>query len=865
MRHRSILFIAIAAVLLTVAIIAGCVGTGGGIGRFGADGPEAWENDTPGSEHFVDVLNTESRDTVSAETEAPYENTAPQETAAPKQESEHAGNPEVTDAPEEPQVTSASSEATSEAFPSAVPSEDESTALPVDPTEAPSTQTPAGATVTPAPATPTPVKSTATPAPSTPTPVPATPKSDATPVPEDRSGEEFEDGFFGVFDPPVYSEYSKRFINSRVNSSNSETESFYETVLIGNYHYTVYRQEHFLRFGTTIITEMDYDSEGRIVSREEIDSGTGRNLKETHEYHANGKTKSLVSESRYADGYWVIEHEDRYSDGRYHSYGRRESTGKCTYTEFRPHEDGGSTIVQRNYDPRRPGNKNFCFARYFDKSGVMTSWKLLCFDSSTGEYTETDPSATLTPTPEAPTPTPEPTPDPQNVPSFDAPEGATETVVSIDGSMAEIYPDNIPSVIRIAGDGKAYYSLDVEVAPDGLYLRNEAGSSFEIYRLRGRVFVRMKYIGTCTTDGDGVTISTDGIFMTLECTSEEDLAAMRRTVEYYIANSPTGLADYGCLLDLLGDGLYYKDRSHCWNSALFQVDTVKKIGLLLKNGEEGYLTLIQRAPASAGTTSYGSTRSYDYGQDRKVTKYVETEMSNTVERNYTNGTLWREYRVYGTQKTYEVIYGYGDADTYVRTVEKNVETVQKTYNDRQDLLHMITETTDSGANPPVYSESLTYFKDESRSATYVKKTTTVKNYGDHNETEVREFNTDSNPVKITVSGALINYVREFFYDGTRLIEETSTEYMVYNDTHEYFTRRYNANGIEIYRSSRCPETGKLSEFVWDETGKNILISRAYEIDDWSGEPRRIAIYYDIDGNIIRTTQISYVNGEWIEE
>ncbi len=490
-----------------------------------------------------------------------------------------------------------------------------------------------------------------------------------------------------------------------------------------------------------------------------------------------------------------------------------------------------------------------------DKDGELSDWDVMLLNRHLAGW-KID---------ELAEPATEPAQNTQDVPSFNAGEGAAETVVSIDSSMLALYPGKIPSVVRIDSDGKAYYSMDVEVAPDGLYLRDEANTSFGIYRLRGRVIVHMKYIGSCTRDGSNVTIPTDGIFMTLECTSEEDLAAMRRTVEYYVNDSPTGQFDYGCLLDLLGDGLYYRFRSHCWNSALFQVDTIKELGLILKDSEEGYLTLIQREPASAGYTSGGSTLSYGYGPDWRVTKYVETKMSNTVELDFSNGNLLREYREYGTQKIYEVIYGYGDADKYVRTVEKNVETVQKTYYDRPDLLYMITEKTENGANPPVYTESLTYYKDESRSDAYVKKTTTVRNYGDYDVTDTVEFNTDSNPIKKTSSGAIISYVQEFFYDGARLIEETSSDYLGYNDTHEYFVRRYNADGREIYRCSRCPETGNLGEFVMDETGTKTLISRIYEPDDGFGEPIRRAVYYDDDGNVIRTAQISYINGEWIEQ
>ncbi len=764
--------------------------------------------------------------------------TSPAPTTVVTPTREAANTPEVTNIPK---VTPISTDATPTAGPTAG-----STAIPALTATTAPTATPAKATTPTATTAPTATPTKAT----TPT---ATTAPTATPEP---TGEENSDSSKEEkFQLPVYSAESEQEIIHRITTVHQEFTDVIE------YAEGYDRPEEMVFYGRYYNTGKwtkkiyKYDQLGRRVY-EQYRNSEGRVELSQVRYDEAGNTSWTKNFNVFEDGTWDA---SEFEPGVKTDV--RKSDGTRYYCEIYP--DTGTVRLEIQYTPEKEGNIEYCYAKYYDKNGNVTLLKQVVFIDGNWlekDYVEQPPTPTA-----APTATPEPTP---SLP-FVIPSGLREFTVKVDNNLASEYPGTRPAKVSYGENGFWFETVNV-VRPGTYYARSVEGGDLQTYTVNSDIYFHFEYTGEISTIDNIVSMNIDRVRVWLEFTSGSDRETLKRVVAALSQSLSSDYArkvQYGDVSTLLsGEKIVYnpKETGYLLGDLLcFSRDNVRGLAVQ-KNGDNVLLSYIDVASSTNITVSSdGYNYSYSGGTLTTVKHYRGTYMISS--REYSGGELIRSYERINEISFVEYFNDKDNSRTVTTTVKGNNKVTVETYQDRADLLALITKETVSENDAKYkYTETTEYYKAAGSPETWTESQITRNVNGADWVEVVRKYDINGNPVSVVSDNSYGTHSEEIMVWNERGVNVESRGFMTQNGekVNETASRR-NDSGVLIYSYNVWYDSRYFSEQVYNDEGV-LLIDRVYDKDTGTGQWYGYARYYDESGTLIEEKTIVFENGKWIE-
>ena len=687
------------------------------------------------------------------------------------------------------------------------------------------------------------------------TPVPPTAKA-TSPVTDDL----YTDVEYGTFDPPCLSGFSDLYISSRVKIFDTDQTpakiGFYETVTEDGKSYCAYTEYYlYTEDGPTPSWRCFYDSQGREKVKITLSDWNIETI-ESWRYDPDGITVTAIVDD-YCN-YDSLKHSEIVTvNGNTRSnLSYLENGSYYTYIEY--YDDFRTVKVWKTYAINgSTGDVIQNFADYYDENFNKIFSTTMYFNAIEGKYHEIGESQETTVENPAWAEEPVATIRPDHI----APAEAAEyTVLPGKADRTELFSKLVPETVKISGD-KAYYSIRYEIQIGML------DDGYQIAFQKGKIYVDQTYLCDVVRNGDSVTLTTKSVYMTLDFTSKEDRDALIRTV---VLIDLRGSEDTTSVKEMLMGNMYYQFGARKWVSPLFSPAVVNELSLML-GGTNGYLTDFSESNACAGIPDITSNK-YGYDGAGNLCSYLQYHGGTRHELYYENGVLVRSFVEYNTGMTIDSIFGKDGIDVLMRTVDDNKETIREQYNNRPDLLYEIVKATikgDSGRS--TYTETVTYFHDESRTKTYLATKTTITDYGSGIITK--------NVITYLPNGSELSNIFDWLSDGDHsetlykyyvsgvILEKATTLTNSEGKVERYTVIRYNENATAVYSLDAHYSVGYFSEDQFYDDGKQ-KIERRYDIasfNDPDREPVNYYRYYDQKGNITKSGTVEFVDGEWIEQ
>ncbi|MBO4326615.1 MAG: hypothetical protein J5950_05035 [Clostridia bacterium] len=719
-----------------------------------------------------------------------------------------------------------------------------------------SASTPAAATPTPpnAPATPTkaPTSGTTSNSTSYPTSYPtATPAS--TEIVTDTQKEE-------VFGIPVYSSNCDQDIVRRITAIRSGFTDVYEYAAgADNRENMVFFARYYDNSGKWDKQVFKYDEKGRRVFENYYSSDGSSQLNQTR-YDDAGNPLWNSNMVVNADGSWmVLEVEQNVCSEL------RRSDGTMSY--YDTYRDTGTVKVMRQYIPENEGDINYCFAKYYDKSGNLTSLKLVVFRD--GGWFDTDyveQPATPTAAPATPVPTPQL--------SFEIPEGTKKYTIEIDRGMASEYPELIPAEFSYGENGFIFETVNV-VLPGTYYARSVEGGDLKTYRIGSNVYFRFEYIGSVQTEkrneSEIIMMNVDRVRVRLEFTSASDRETMKSIVSALkadLSSDYTRSVQYGDITALLsGEKLVFAVNNYDGlrgDMLCFSRKHVRSLWI----EKTGNVSLLSSVSLADSTNAAATPDMYRFTYNNGSIATVSLTRGNNLayRREYIDGELIRSYEQINLSSYVEIFYDRDNSRTVTTTVKGDNKTVVEEYIGRADLLATITKKTVASGNNTEYTETVCYFKAAGSAGTWTgseKKRIESKDGQTWSET-IRMYDINGRTLSIISdnSGGTRNESVNVWNDNGINTESRSVMTQDGEKISENITRRTDSGTLIYYYKAWFFE-GVLSEKIYNGNGV-LLIDREYDRVTGTNEWYGFARYYDETGKLIEEKTIVFENGEWIE-
>ena len=472
----------------------------------------------------------------------------------------------------------------------------------------------------------------------------------------------------------------------------------------------------------------------------------------------------------------------------------------------------------------------------------------------------TTPTATT-----APTATPEPTP---SLP-FVIPSGLREFTVKVDNNLASEYPGTRPAKVSYGENGFWFETVNV-VRPGTYYARSVEGGDLQTYTVNSDIYFHFEYTGEISTIDNIVSMNIDRVRVWLEFTSGSDRETLKRVVAALSQSLSSDYArkvQYGDVSTLLsGEKIVYnpKETGYLLGDLLcFSRDNVRGLAVQ-KNGDNVLLSYIDVASSTNITVSSdGYNYSYSGGTLTTVKHYRGTYMISS--REYSGGELIRSYERINVNSFVEYFNDKDNSRTVTTTVKGNNKVTVETYQDRADLLALITKETVSENDAKYkYTETTEYYKAAGSPETWTESQITRNVNGADWVEAVRKYDINGNPVSVVSDNSYGTHSEEIMVWNERGVNVESRGFMTQNGekVNETASRR-NDSGVLIYSYNVWYDSRYFSEQVYNDEGV-LLIDRVYDKDTGTGQWYGYARYYDESGTLIEKKTIVFENGKWIE-
>ncbi|MBP5631483.1 MAG: hypothetical protein J6Y21_01805 [Clostridia bacterium] len=472
----------------------------------------------------------------------------------------------------------------------------------------------------------------------------------------------------------------------------------------------------------------------------------------------------------------------------------------------------------------------------------------------------TTPTATT-----APTATPEPTP---SLP-FVIPSGLREFTVKVDNNLASEYPGTRPAKVSYGENGFWFETVNV-VRPGTYYARSVEGGDLQTYTVNSDIYFHFEYTGEISTIDNIVSMNIDRVRVWLEFTSGSDRETLKRVVAALSQSLSSDYArkvQYGDVSTLLsGEKIVYnpKETGYLLGDLLcFSRDNVRGLAVQ-KNGDNVLLSYIDVASSTnIAVSSDGYNYSYSGGTLTTVKHFRGTYMISS--REYSGGELIRSYERINVNSFVEYFNDKDNSRTVTTTVKGNNKVTVETYQDRADLLALITKETVSENDAKYkYTETTEYYKAAGSPETWTESQITRNVNGADWVEVVRKYDINGNPVSVVSDNSYGTHSEEIMVWNEWGVNVESRGFMTQNGekVNETASRR-NDSGVLIYSYNVWYDSRYFSEQVYNDEGV-LLIDRVYDKDTGTGQWYGYARYYDESGTLIKEKTIVFENGKWIE-
>ena len=441
--------------------------------------------------------------------------------------------------------------------------------------------------------------------------------------------------------------------------------------------------------------------------------------------------------------------------------------------------------------------------------------------------------------------------------------------MKVDNNLASEYPGTRPAKVSYGENGFWFETVNV-VRPGTYYARSVEGGDLQTYTVNSDIYFHFEYTGEISTIDNIVSMNIDRVRVWLEFTSGSDRETLKRVVAALSQSLSSDYArkvQYGDVSTLLsGEKIVYnpKETGYLLGDLLcFSRDNVRGLAVQ-KNGDNVLLSYIDVASSTNITVSSdGYNYSYSGGTLTTVKHFRGTYMISS--REYSGGELIRSYERINVNSFVEYFNDKDNSRTVTTTVKGNNKVTVETYQDRADLLALITKETVSENDAKYkYTETTEYYKAAGSPETWTESQITRNVNGADWVEAVRKYDINGNPVSVVSDNSYGTHSEEIMVWNERGVNVESRGFMTQNGekVNETASRR-NDSGVLIYSYNVWYDSRYFSEQVYNDEGV-LLIDRVYDKDTGTGQWYGYARSYDESGTLITEKTIVFENGKWIE-